>query len=96
MKKQFFLLLLTLFLVPEAFAEEARVTVKGMVCSFCAQGIEKVFEKRNQIQAVTVNLDQTLVVIIVKKGTTLTDAEIRSDIEDAGYEVEKIERVPDN
>jgi cation transport ATPase len=40
-----------------------RVEVLGMVCAFCAQGIEKSFESANNVKAVFVNLEDYFVAI---------------------------------
>ena len=38
-----------------------------MVCDFCAQAIEKVFMKREEVQGINVDLDNQKVVIYLKK-----------------------------
>jgi len=77
-----------------SFAEELRITVKGMVCSFCAQGIRKTFGKLAAISKVDVDLDNKLVNLGLKEGAILSDKDIEQRIHDAGYEVLKIERIP--
>lgn len=91
MKKITFVMLL-LLLPALTMAETVTVTVKGMVCSFCAQGIKKTFRKQDVIQDVSVDLDKKLVVLKTKAGRKIEDLEIRSLINDAGYDVESIER----
>ena len=61
------------------------VKVKGMVCSFCAQGIEKNFMKRSEVKAVEVNLDNMEVTLQLKKGKTLSENTIREVVEGAGF-----------
>lgn len=75
-----------------ALAEEVTVTVKGMVCSFCAQGIKKTFGKIESVKNVEVDLDKKFVKLDLKDGSTLSDEVIKGAINDAGYEVEKMER----
>ena len=75
-----------------ARAETVHVTVKGMVCSFCAQGIKKTFGKMEPVAKVDVDLDKKLVSIEIKDGATLPDEQITKSINDAGYDVVKIER----
>ncbi|MBD2231477.1 heavy-metal-associated domain-containing protein [Phormidium tenue] len=75
-----------------ALAEEVTVTVKGMVCSFCAQGIKKTFGKLESVENVEVDLDKKFVKLDLKDGATLSDETIKEAINDAGYEVEKMER----
>jgi copper chaperone CopZ len=91
-KKTASLLLSFLIFAPPAFAEEITVTVKGMVCSFCAQGIKKTFSKNENVTDINVDLDNKLVKLKTKDGTTLEDGELREKITDAGYEVISIER----
>ena len=68
-----------------------KVTVNGMVCSFCAQGIEKKMKALNETKDVYVGLKNRLVVVEVKEGLTLSQDVIRKIIKDAGYEVKSIE-----
>lgn len=78
-----------------AFAESVTVTVKGMVCSFCAQGIKKTVGKLPDVSKVEVDLDKKVVELELKDPNTLSDKEIESTIQDAGYDVVKIERAKD-
>ena len=68
-----------------------KVTVNGMVCSFCAQGIEKKMKALSETKDVYVGLKNRLVVVEVKEGLTLSQDVIRKIIKDAGYEVKSIE-----
>jgi copper chaperone CopZ len=78
--------------VSTAFAETITVSVKGMVCSFCAQGIKKTFMRKEGVEKVDVDLDKKLVTIETKAGATLSDSALTESIVDSGYEVTKIER----
>jgi mercuric ion binding protein len=80
-------LLMTLMSLP-AFAGEITVKVKGMVCSMCAQGIEKKF-KAAGMEKVHVNLDEKIVHL---EGENLSDEVITKLITEAGYNVADIER----
>ena len=66
------------------------INVNGMVCDFCAQSIEKVFMKRNEVKGINVNLEDQKVVIYLEKETDIVDSVISSIFEDAGYTVETI------
>ena len=68
-----------------------KVTMNGMVCSFCAQGIEKKMKALNETKDVYVGLKNRLVVVEVKDGLTLSQDVIRKIIKDVGYEVKSIE-----
>ncbi len=82
------LLLLTALFAFPVFAGETTVNVKGMVCSMCAQGIEKKF-KAAGMEKVHVNLDEKVVHL---SGKDLSDDEIKKIITEAGYNVGGIER----
>jgi copper chaperone CopZ len=72
-------------------AESVKVTVNGMVCAFCAQGIEKRLGKLPATQAVFVDLKKRVVAVEAKPGLKLDDKLIRAEITDAGYDVVKLE-----
>jgi copper chaperone CopZ len=72
-------------------AESVKVTVNGMVCAFCAQGIEKRLGKLPTTQAVFVDLKKRVVAVEAKAGQKLDDQLIRAEITDAGYDVVKLE-----
>ena len=74
-------------------SEDIRVFVKGMVCSFCVQGVEKQFKKQDVIEKVEVDLEDSLVSIWLKEGQKISDEKIDSLIKDSGYNVESIERL---
>jgi copper chaperone CopZ len=75
-----------------AFADQITVAVKGMVCSFCAQGITKTFTRKDEVESVDVDLDKKIVTITTKQGKNLTDSDVKESIVDAGYEVVSVER----
>ena len=64
---------------------QATVKVKGMVCAFCAQGIEKKFSARKEVESVKVDLDKMEVHLKYKKGMTISKDELKSIIEGAGF-----------
>ena len=76
-----------------SFATTTKVTVNGMVCAFCAQGIEKRLSKLPATKAVFVDLNQKIVAVEAKDGMKLDDKTIKSEITDAGYDVVKMEEV---
>ena len=74
-------------------AESVKATVNGMVCSFCAQGIEKTLLKMPEAKAVFVDLKKKVVAVEAKDGQTLDGKKIALEIKDAGYDVVKLETV---
>jgi copper chaperone CopZ len=72
-------------------AESVKVTVNGMVCAFCAQGIEKRLSKLPMTKAVFVDLKQKVVAVEAKEGQVLDHKTISQEITEAGYDVVKLE-----
>ena len=69
-----------------------KVSVNGLVCDFCAQSIEKVFMKKEEVKGINVNLEAQSVILFLKDKANLIDKEIYAILEDAGYSVENIRR----
>jgi mercuric ion binding protein len=61
------------------------IFVRGMVCAFCAQGIEKNFNKEPGVKSTKVNLDKMEVKITLKKGETLSEERIKKIVTGAGF-----------
>jgi mercuric ion binding protein len=76
--------------------QTVKAEVNGMVCAFCAQGIEKKARSLTQTRDVYVNLKQKVVAIELKEGQTLSHDSVRDLVKEAGYEVSKIETVGDS
>jgi mercuric ion binding protein len=74
------------------FAETITTTVNGMVCAFCATGIEKTFRKQPEVATVHVDLPKKLVTITTKPGKTLSDAKIKEVVTYSGYTMGRIVR----
>ena len=93
MKKLLFTsLILSTLLSNVAFATQTiKANVNGMVCAFCAQGIEKKMRALSQTKDVYVNLKQRVVAVELKEGQTLPNETVKNLIKDAGYEVTSIE-----
>ena len=75
-----------------AFAKTIEMDVNGLVCAFCAQGIEKSLKRLPETQAVFVSLEKRLVAVELKDGTDIDDAQLRRTITNAGYKVVAIRR----
>jgi len=75
-----------------ANATTIELTVNGLVCGFCAQGIEKTFRKNPATQDVYVSLENRLVAIATKQGADIADDELKKSLKDAGYDVKAINR----
>jgi len=90
--------LLAAVLSAPAWAEPrtARIGVDGMVCAFCAQGIEKKLRARAEVDRIFVSLENKVVAVGFKEGRTITDDELGRIIVDSGYKVTGIARVDDS
>lgn len=71
-------------------------TAHGMVCSFCAQGIEKQFENEPAVREVRVNLTRRWIVLAESEGASISDERIREHITNAGFETVEIRRSTDS
>jgi copper chaperone CopZ len=72
--------------------KEVMVAVKGMVCGFCAQGIEKKFKSESAVDKIKVSLGEKRVKLTLKDGQNIADEKIKTILAESGYNVEKIER----
>ena len=68
------------------------VAVEGMVCDFCAQAIERVFMKREEVAGITINLDDQNVIISLKSEKDIENTTIEELFLNAGYNVQTIDR----
>lgn len=94
MKKLVFVSLVSLSLFSQlalAATQTIQAKVNGMVCAFCAQGIEKKIRSLSQTKEVYVNLKQRIVAVELKEGQTLSENTVKDLIKDAGYDVTAIE-----
>lgn len=75
-----------------ASADTIEMKVYGLVCAFCAQGIEKTLRKNPATEDVVVSLEHQLVVIATHPGKDIPDAELTTALTNAGYDVKGIAR----
>lgn len=85
-------IMVSMLLVSNVFAEEITVKVQGMVCSMCAQGIKKKFSTIKDVKTIDVNLDKKIVSLTTEDGKNVEDEQIKKIITEAGYNVANIER----
>lgn len=88
------MLLITSLMIPvcSLYAETIDITVNGMVCSFCAQGIEKKIKKLSEVRAITVDMDTKKVSILTKEKQTIPDETLKKIIVDSGFAIKDIQR----
>ena len=91
-----FILLVSMALAGIASAANAGTTIEmkmnGLVCGFCAQGIEKTLRKNPATADVVVSLENRLVAVSMKEGQDIPDADLRKALTASGYDVKSIER----
>jgi cation transport ATPase len=75
-----------------AAADTIKTSVNGMVCAFCATGIEKTFKAQPEVKTVTVDLQKKLVTIQTKEGQTIDDGKLKKLFGNTGYSVVAIAR----
>jgi cation transport ATPase len=86
------ILITTLSFVGFAAAETIKTSVNGMVCAFCATGIEKTFKAQPEVKTVNVDLEHKLVTIHTKEGQTIDDGRLKKLFGNSGYSVVGISR----
>jgi periplasmic mercuric ion binding protein len=79
-------------LASAAHADTIEMKVYGLVCGFCAQGIEKTLRKNPATADVVVSLESQLVAVGTKEGADIADATLTKALADAGYTVKGITR----
>jgi copper chaperone CopZ len=87
-------LILCAFALMAASANAGTIEMKvhGLVCGFCAQGIEKTLRKNPATADVIVSLEHKLVAVATREGADISDAELTRALTDAGYDVKGITR----
>ncbi len=84
----------SLFILPTAYAMPSiKMQVNGLVCAFCAQGIEKKIKALPQTKAVFVSLKHKIVAVEVIDGTMIEQVTLDKLIKDSGYVLVKTEIV---
>ncbi len=68
------------------------VSVNGLVCDFCARSIEKMFEKKEAVSRISVDLENMLITIFLRDNQKLNDETITELIKDSGYDVTEVKR----
>lgn len=90
-----FAALALLLAAPIAAASESRqilVSVNGLVCAFCAHGIQRALSGEAATDKVDVDLEAGKVTIALKPEGDIADERLRELLTDAGYTVTGIQR----
>jgi len=73
-------------------ADTIEMKVYGLVCGFCAQGIDKTLRRNPATADVLVSLEHKLVAVSTREGQDIPDAELTKALTDSGYDVKGITR----
>ena len=93
MKKLFVIAVLAIFTNTALAATSIHAEVKGMVCAFCAKGINKKLRELDSTQDVWVDLKSRMVVVELKDQKTMSLEAFTKLIKDAGYDVASVEYI---
>jgi cation transport ATPase len=66
--------------------------VDGLVCAFCAQGIEKALRKQAATADVLVSLEHKLVAVALMPQQDITDDTLKALLTEAGYTLRAVRR----
>jgi len=90
----FIFLLLSFNAVAESneCTNETHIKVNGLVCDFCAQAVNKVFRKREEVKDIDVNLEKGYIHVSTVEGKTIDHDTLTKLITDSGYDVVSIDK----
>ncbi len=74
-------------------ARSVKLQVNGMVCAFCAQGIEKRLKALPSAGPIFIDLRNKVVAIEQRPGQTLDAERVAHEVRESGYEVVSTEAV---
>ncbi|HZP13183.1 MAG TPA: heavy-metal-associated domain-containing protein [Nevskiaceae bacterium] len=94
MKSKLIAALIALIFSTAALAANATIEmdVDGLVCAFCAQGIEKKLRKQEATADVFVSLEHKLVAVALKPGQDIADDALKNLLTEAGYTLKGVKR----
>lgn len=96
LRQLFIVCLLNLSLTLPATSAEAperlQLQVDGLVCAFCAQGIERKLKAESATDEVWVRLADGLVALTLKPGSDISDERLDQLLRDAGYSLRGVSR----
>jgi len=88
--------LIGLMLPVQAIADENQavytVQADGLACPFCAYGMEKQLTRIDDVESVETDIKSGTVVITMKPGATLTEADAKRAVEAAGFTMRDFRR----
>ena len=82
----------SIFAANASQAKTITINVDGLVCAFCAQGIEKKMKAQSATDKVFVSLEKKVVAVLLKDGQDIANDKLKTEITAAGYVVKGISR----
>ena len=68
-----------------AQSDEVKVRVDGLSCPFCAYGLEKKLSEMDGVDSIFIDFEEGLVLMQVIDSQNISEEEIRTKIEEAGF-----------
>lgn len=93
MEKLFVTAVLALFINTAFAANSIYAEINGMVCAFCAKGINKKLREQESTQDVWVDLKSRMVIVELKEQKTMSLEAFTKLIKDAGYDVASVKYI---
>ena len=95
-EKTILLMIMTLLCSATLFAAgtQYKLRVDGLSCPFCAYGIEKKLIRTEGVGSVTFDLEKGLVIVKVEEDVTLTEAQLKQLVDDAGFTLRSMSEQP--
>ena len=95
MKKEFFIILVSLLFAVSAVAQDKQYEAKvdGLSCPICSYGLEKKLKSIDGIYNIKIELTTGLVTFAVKEGKTVTEELLKKKVKEAGYTLKEMKLV---
>ena len=77
-----------------AGAHQFRLQVDGLACPFCAYGIEKKLNATKWVKSIQIDINTGTVTVFMKPGASLSEAEARQIVKDAGFTLGSFQTIP--
>lgn len=70
--------------------EKIGVRVDGLSCAFCAFSLEKKLKEIKNVESTDINVTDGVVYLNLKKGTSVTEEQIREKVDESGFTFNEI------
>ncbi len=72
-----------------------KMEVNGLSCPFCAYGLEKNLKEIPAIEKITIDVEEAFVTLVIKKGKSVLEEDLKKKVKDAGFTAGEIKQVGD-